>query len=295
MIRLARFRSPLNRPSLRLVAVASLVAAVALFTYALQTSTPVDAESAGSELAGTVQADNDAPDFSAAKVPVSSSMIAAAASARAQAQLDELRSDTSLEWTAALTLDSGFTSDADLSSTTLEGIDRLALLVDVNPWAAEWLPPAIEDTPLTLANVGAHRFGGVGFGGGASGGSGGGAAGGGSGSGEISGRSAGASDAQSTLQSPRAQQPGGDNHESGSPSEQSGHNSGDSRADDRRGDENDGASIASVARGFDVPPGSREPVSVPEPSSAVLAAIGLASLAATRLRRRAGRSSVDAL
>ena len=204
MIRLARFRSPLNRPSLRLVAVASLVAAVALFTYALQTSTPVDAESAGSELAGTVQADKHARDFSATNVPVSSSMIAAAASARAQAQLDELRSDTSLEWTTALTLDSGFTNDADLSSTTVEGIDRLALLVDVNPWAAEWLPPAIEDTPLTLANVGAHRFGGVGFGGGASGGSGGGAAGGGSGSGEISGRSAGASDAQSTLQSPRA-------------------------------------------------------------------------------------------
>ena len=288
MILLARFRSPLSRPSLRLVAVASLVTAVALFTYALQTSTPVDAESAGSELASTVQADSDAPDFSATNAPVSSPMIEAAASARAQAQLDELRTDTSLEWTVGLTLDSGFTNDADLSSTTVEGIDRLALLVDGNPWAAEWLPSAIEDTPLTLANVAAHRFGGVGFGGGASGGSGGGAAGGGSGAGEISGWSAGASDAQSTLQTPHAQQPGGNNHESGSPSEQSGHNSGDSRAD-RRGNGNDGASFASVGRGFDAPPGSRELVSVPEPSSAVLAALGVASLAATRLRRRAGR------
>jgi PEP-CTERM motif len=287
MILLARFRSSLIRPSLRLVAVGSLVAAVALFTYALQTSAQFDAESAGSELAGTVQADSDAPDFSATNAPVSSSMIAAAASARAQAQLDALRTDTSLEWAAGLTPDSGFTDDAGLSSTTVEGIDHLALLVDVNPWAAEWLP--IEDTPLTLADVAAHRFGGVGFGGGASGLSGGGVAGGGSGAGEISGRSAGASDTQSTLQTPRAQQPGGDDHESGRPSERSAQNSGDSRADDWRGDGNDGASIASVARGFDAPPGSREPVSVPEPSSAVLAALGLASLAATRLRRRAGR------
>ncbi len=70
MILLARFRSPLNRPSLRLVAVGSLVAAVALFTYGLQTSAPVDAESAGSEMAGTVQADNDAPDFSATNVRI---------------------------------------------------------------------------------------------------------------------------------------------------------------------------------------------------------------------------------
>ena len=286
---LASFRSSLIRPSLRLVAVGALVAAVALFTYALHTSAHVDAESAGTELAGAVQVDNDAPEFSATDAPVSSSMIAAAASARAQAQLDALRSDTSLKWTDLLTPDSGFTNDADLSSTTVEGIDRLALLVDGNPWAAEWLPPAIEDTPLTLANAAAHRFGGVGFGGGASGLSRGGAAGGGSGAGEISGGSAGASGAQATLQTSRGQQPG-DDHETGSPSEQSGHNSGDSRADDRRGNGNDGASIASVARGFDAPPGSREqPVSVPEPSSAVLAALGLASLAATRLRRRAGR------
>jgi hypothetical protein len=216
-------------------------------------------------------------------------MIAAAASARAQAQLDALRTDTSLEWTAVLTQDSGFTDDAGLSSTTVEGIDRLALFVDSNPWAAEWLPPAIEDTPLTIANGAAHRFGGGSFGGGASGGSGGGAAGGGSGAGEIPGRLAGASNAQSTLHTPGAQQPGRGDHESGNPSEESVHNNGNSRADDRRGG-NDGASIASVARGFDVPPGSREqPVSVPEPSSAVLAALGLASLAATRLRRRAGR------
>ena len=278
MILLDRFRSPLISPSRRLVAVVSLVAAVALFTYARQPSTPVDVESAGS----------DAPDFSATNAPVSSSTIAAAASARAQAQLDALRTDTSPEWTAGLTLDSGFTNDAGLFSTTVEDIDRLALLVDGNPWAAEWLPPAIETTPLTLADVAAHRFGGVGFVGGVSGGSGGGAAGGGSAAGEISGRSAGASD-QSTLHTPRAQQPGGDDHESGSPSEQSVHNSANSRADDRRGDGNDGASIASVARGFDAPPGSREPVSVPEPSSALLAALGLASLAATRLRRRTGR------
>jgi hypothetical protein len=161
-------------------------------------------ESAGTELSGTVRADNDAPDFSATNAPVSSSMIAAAASARAQAQLDALRTDTSLEWTAGLTTDSGFTNDTSLSSTTVEGIDHLALLVDVNPWVAEWLPPAIEDTPLTLADGAAHRFGGVGFGGGASGLSGGGAAGGGSGAGEISDRSAGAF-AQSTLQTPRAQ------------------------------------------------------------------------------------------
>ena len=282
-ILLARFRSPLIRPGLRLVAVVSLVAAFALFAYALQP------ESTGSELAGTVKADSNASGFSATNAPVSSSMIAAAASARAQAQLDALRTGTSLEWTAGLTQDSGFTDDAGLSSTTVEGIDRLALLVDGNPWAAEWLPPAIEATQLTLAYGAAHRFGGVGFGGGASGGSGGGAAGGGSEVGEISGRLAGASQAQSTLQTPGAQLPGGGDHESGNPSEQSVHNSGDNRAY-RRGDGNDGSSIASVARGFDVPPGSREqPVSVPEPSSAVLAALGLASLAAPRLRRRAGR------
>jgi hypothetical protein len=264
-----------------------------MFIYALQPGRTVDTASAAGESAGTVQADNDAPDFSATNEPVSS-MIAAAASARAQGQLDEPRTDTSLEWTVGLTLDSGFTNDADLSSTTVEGIDRLALLVDVNPWAAEGLPSAIEDTPLTLANGAAHAFGGIGFGGGAAGGgSGGGAGGGGSGAGEFSGRLAGASDAQSTLQTPHAQQPGGD-HESGGPSEQSSHNSGDSRGDDRRSDGNDGASIASVARGFDAPPGSHEPVSVPEPSSAMLAALGLASVAATRLRRRAGRSSVDA-
>src|SRR5688572_5207436 len=114
MILLDRFRSPLISPSLRLVAVVSLVAAVALFTYALQPSTPVDVESAGSELADTFQADNDAPDFSGTNAPVSSSTIAAAASARAQAQLDALRTDTSPEWTAGLTLDSGFTNDAGL-------------------------------------------------------------------------------------------------------------------------------------------------------------------------------------
>ncbi len=295
MILPARFRSPRIRHKYRRVVVASLVAAVAMFIIALQPGRPGDTASAAGASAGTVQADNDAPDFSATNAPVSSSMIAAAASARAQAQLDERRTDTSLEWTVGLTLDSGFTNDAELSSTTVEGIDRLALLVDVNPWAAEGLPSAIEDTPLTLTNGAAHTFGGVGFGGGASGGSGGGAAGGGSGAGEFSGRLAGASDAQSTLQTPHAQQPGGDHHESGGPSEQSSHNSGDSRGDDRRGDGNDGASIASVARGFDAPPGSHAPVSVPEPSSAMLAALGLASVAATRLRRRAGRSSVNAL
>ena len=288
MILLVRFRSLLIRISLGLVAVGSLVAAVALFVYAPPTSAPVDAESADSELAGTVQADNDAPDFSATTAPLSPSLDAAA-SARAQAQLDALRADTSLEWTAGLTPDSVFSNDADLSSMTVEGIDHLALMTAINPLAADWLPPAIEDSPLLGAYAAASRFGGVGFGGGASGGSGGGA-GGGSGAGEISGRSAGASDAQSMLHTPGAPQPPGrDDEERGKAAEHSAdYNGHGSHADDGSGDPK-GAAISWVARGEDPQPGSRELVSVPEPSSIVLMGIGLASLTATRLRRRAGR------
>jgi len=287
MILLVRFRSLLIRISLGLVAVGSLVAAVALFTYARQTSTPVDAESAGTELAGTLQTDNDAPDFSATNAPLSLSIDAAAASARALAQLDALRADTSFDWTAGLTSDSAFSNDTDFSSMTVDGIDDLTLMAAINPLAAGWLSPALEDSPLLRADAAASRFGGVGFGGGASGGSGG-DAGGGSGAGEISGRSAGASDAQSTLHTQGAQPPGRGDEERGNPAERSADNNDHgSHANNGSGHRNGGPS-SGVARSEDPEPSSRESVSVPEPSSLLLTALG-ATFAARRLRRRTAR------
>ena len=176
---------------------------------------------------------------------------------------------------------------------TFIGVDDLALIAAIEPAAADWLPWATEVTQLARANSGGSGMGG---GGGAFGGGGGGFGGGGGGS--LGGGAftdvASGSEGSSGLATLTALRGGGGIAADAIPVRSNGSDSGDSSPASRRddGDANDrnngnhrsNNSNGGAPRGSGNGPG--DPTKVPEPSTMLLMAVGAASLAAKRLRRR---------
>jgi hypothetical protein len=285
-----------------------LVAAVALISDALNAATtPRDLRSARAGSAGNEAAPTTDPD---AIAPTSSS---SATTQRAQAQLDRLvRGDEPIDGIPLRTSDRLLPIETIFAPVALVGIDHLALTAAIERSAADWLPLESEITQLARANSGdfggtaGGGFGGGGFGGGGFGGS---AlsdsalsddasddafVGGSGGSGTVAALSAlrggdagtagaslavdaiafrpnGSDGVDSSLRASGSRRHGGDaNHTGNGNGGSNGSNGGASHSPRGSGD------------------GPREIVSVPEPSSLLLTALGV-TFAARRLRRRAAR------
>lgn len=303
-----RSRTLLIRCGLGLIAVVSLVAAVPLISNALNATTPLDSVSArfaSASEAGRTITDSDL-DSSVAIVPESSSADEIALTARAQEHLASLvRTDAPIDGMPLLTSDHGFPIETILAPVVLVGIDDLAMIASIEPAAADWLPMATEATQLARANIsgsGAMGGGGGAFGGGGAGGFGGGAfsdpssgnefAGGSEGSGSIaalvalrggdSAAAAGASYAADVITARSSGSASGSRRQDGDDNDR---NNGNHRSNNGSNGSNGGASRGSGSGG------PNDSTRVPEPSTMLLMAVGAASMAARRLRRRGTSAS----